>query len=291
MVTIESTAEHCDGVTLVTATVAGADAPRRVTLASRLDGPVWPPRRQGEPEAGWSDDGFAGVVPAEGQLAIGFASPAEPVDPPMEVVATEPAAAPTDDMDSPAAVVRGLGDPTPPALIDVEGAADGTDGSSTESTDAGVDVRENGRETTRDATATGHDGRTRTIEPKGEDGVVDAPSDATNGESTVPAGGSPTAADESPAPPPDEDLPPAVAEWLADVEARLDCAAGLDPDASVDEATEALRACGGVTGARALEDRLAADVRRLRTLRWRAGELEERAEAASVATAALEELP
>lgn len=274
MVTIESAAERRDGVTLVTATVAGAAAPTRVTLESRLDGPVWPPRRQGEPEAGWTDAGFEGVVPAEGRLAIGFASPAEPVDPPLELVATERAEEPTGDMDTPAAVVRGLGDPTPPALIDVDGAAEGTDESSAAATTDSVNVRENGHAKTPEVTA-GDGESTRGTDTPVDRGAGDDASEGSGREARAPV---------------NEDLPPAVARWLADVETRLDCAAGLDPDAAVEEATQALRACGGVEGAKSLEEQLAADARRLRRIRWRAGALEERAEEASVATAALDEL-
>lgn len=111
------------GVALVELTVANPDpSARRVRVANRLDGPVWPPRREGVPAAGWDDGGFEGVVGAGRRRALGYASPAPgpPAEPPAEVVWTERAgdAASTDAgavEATPAGVVRDLGDGRPPA--------------------------------------------------------------------------------------------------------------------------------------------------------------------------------
>jgi hypothetical protein len=105
---------------------------RRFRIGNRLDGPVWPPRREGVPAAGWDDGGYEGVVEAEDRRALGYASPLQsgespaeaedspaeaPSEPPAELVWTERAG----DSESPDAeatpeeVVRSLGDPRPPA--------------------------------------------------------------------------------------------------------------------------------------------------------------------------------
>lgn len=82
--------EVVDGVSLVAVTVA-SDLPiaRRVRVRNRLDGPVLPPRRRGVPEAGWDEEGVTRAVPPAGTLAVGYACPAPPVDPPVELSAAD----------------------------------------------------------------------------------------------------------------------------------------------------------------------------------------------------------
>lgn len=98
---------------------------RRVRIANRLDGPVWPPRRDGVPESGWDDGGFEGIIPAEETVPLGYTCPAEPTTEPAELLWTERAAATADEPNSgerfatgrpteAADVVRALGDPRPP---------------------------------------------------------------------------------------------------------------------------------------------------------------------------------
>jgi hypothetical protein len=105
-----------DTVTLVAAVVDNeTPVTRAVRLHSTLAGPALPPRRRGVPEAGWTDDGFEGVVPPAGRLALGFAAGGPPADPPVEVIDRGRA----DGADSagettPTAVVRELGSPAPP---------------------------------------------------------------------------------------------------------------------------------------------------------------------------------
>jgi len=101
------------GVTLVAARVTNdGDHARRVRVASRCDGPVWPPRDDGVPVAGWDDGGWEGVVDAGATEPLGFATPVEPGAPPAEFAwseragETEPSAAET---------LAELGDPRPPA--------------------------------------------------------------------------------------------------------------------------------------------------------------------------------
>ncbi|PSQ49979.1 hypothetical protein BRD15_02475 [Halobacteriales archaeon SW_6_65_15] len=134
MVTLDWRVESRAGVSLVELTVENpTDCARRVRVGNRLDGAVWPPRREGVPEAGWDDGGFEGVLAPGERRALGYASPAQPVEPPVELVWTEragesertddagwsadevaPDAVPSDDA-TPEDVVRSLGDPRPPA--------------------------------------------------------------------------------------------------------------------------------------------------------------------------------
>jgi hypothetical protein len=112
MVRLECTHESLDGVTLVECRLA-SEVPEQVTLETTHEGPVWPPRRQGVPEAGWAGSEWSGLVPADRPLALGYATPVEPDERPMRVVASEPAS------DAPASpgprdVLRALGDPRPP---------------------------------------------------------------------------------------------------------------------------------------------------------------------------------
>jgi hypothetical protein len=123
MVTLDWDLDRTDGVTLVRAYVT-AERPRRVRVANRLDGPVWPPRRRGQPAPGWDDDEFEGVVTPGDRLVVGYATPAPPDDPPVAVVGNEPATeseagadgalSSPDEASTPAGVVRSLGDPVVP---------------------------------------------------------------------------------------------------------------------------------------------------------------------------------
>lgn len=263
MVTIESQAERRDGVTLVTATITVESGSTKVTVESRLDGPVWPPRRQGEPTAGWlcGSDGreritsYEGVVPEEGPLAIGFASPAVPSEPPAEITNVEPVEDDSDEMTTPTAVLRGLGDPSPPSLIEAD-----------ESPAADVAEEDPVRPTIADS---------------------EAPTTA-DGAEPEPEGHSPSG--KPPDPEPNAELPPDLAAWLDATERRIECAEGLEATASIEAATEALRECGGVEGARTLDGQLATDAEHLQTLATRASELAERAESTAAAIEALERL-
>lgn len=110
MVSLDWETTAAGDATLVTAALE-SDDPTRVRVANCLDGPVWPPRRQGVPAAGWDEDGFAGVV--DGRRVLGYACPADPADPPVRIVGERP----PDDANgglSPRDLVRQLGDPAPP---------------------------------------------------------------------------------------------------------------------------------------------------------------------------------
>lgn len=120
MIDLDWRVHETDGVALVAAVVQNA-APtqRRIVVDPRIDGAVLPPRRRGLPERGWSDEGFAGVVPAEGRIALGFASRGELEDPPVAVLdegraPQEGTTASRADGTTPTDVLRNFGSPVPP---------------------------------------------------------------------------------------------------------------------------------------------------------------------------------
>ena len=252
VVRAETETRRREGVTFVEATLThdGPD-PRVVRLRSRLDGPVWPPRRRGVPAAGWDPE--AGVVqvrlaPGE-RVGVGFASPAPPVDPPVEVASTHRA---DDDgratdggiADSAAGVVRTLGDPTPPADA-VPAPSPGTppdrDSTADDRRDDGdpsvaaTDSPSGGGRRNRNGSCIDRDSDAQVVE---RSGVADGT------DSGRAAGGY-----------------PAVAAWLAAVERRI--ARAETPEKRDDRPTRR---------------RLATDAERLRAVMQRAVELAERAD-------------
>lgn len=122
MATLEANCRTAGGVTLVEVCVTAA-RPRRVRVENRLEGPVWPPRSDGVPEPGWDGEGFEGQVGADDRLVLGYASPADPVDPPARI-ADE--GEPGDREPTPQAVVKALGRREPPRAA-MPGGADGAD--------------------------------------------------------------------------------------------------------------------------------------------------------------------
>jgi hypothetical protein len=102
-----------DDVVLVTVDLRNpSPVDRRVRVTNRLDGPVLPPKRSGVPESGWDDDGFGGVVPADGRRSLGYACPAPVKRPPVSVIdeGRDGGGASA----TAAVAVRELGDPRPP---------------------------------------------------------------------------------------------------------------------------------------------------------------------------------
>ncbi|MEF8774316.1 MAG: hypothetical protein V5A23_03480 [Halobacteriales archaeon] len=86
MIDCDCSVRTAGGAALVAAVVSStAPTPRRVRAVPRVDAPVWPPRRNGVPEREWSDGELSVVVPAGSRLAIGFATPASPDSPPVEL--------------------------------------------------------------------------------------------------------------------------------------------------------------------------------------------------------------
>lgn len=109
--------QQASGVTLVALRLQNERATARtVHLENRLDGPVLPPRRHGEPEQGWDREGVTTRIPAGEAVALGYACPADATDPPVDITtveaATEPATA-----DPVAHAIRQLGDARPPRSV------------------------------------------------------------------------------------------------------------------------------------------------------------------------------
>lgn len=110
------TDERC-GITLVELVLSNpAATTQRVRVASRLDGPVLPPRVEGYPAAGWDESGYEGDVDPRANLALGFACPAPAADPPVDVTVLDAPASDSADR-SPTTILQALGDPRPPGAI------------------------------------------------------------------------------------------------------------------------------------------------------------------------------
>lgn len=109
MPTLDWHLTRTDGITLVELLVT-SDADCEVRIESNVE-PVWPPRRQGVPEAGWEDGEFVGRIEAGERLLLGYASPAGPEEPPAELRSRPAGDSPTV---SARELIRVLGDPTPP---------------------------------------------------------------------------------------------------------------------------------------------------------------------------------
>jgi hypothetical protein len=99
-------------VTLVQVAVR-SDSPRAVRVENSLPGPVWPPRSRGRAETGWDEDGYSGTVGPEGPLVLGYATPADPGDPPVTVEDRGTSDGVSGAV-TPADVVRALGETGPP---------------------------------------------------------------------------------------------------------------------------------------------------------------------------------
>lgn len=121
---------HCRqiaDITLVELAVE-SDRPQWVRVRSQCR-PVWPPRRHGEPAAGWDGASVEGVARPTDRFVAGYATPADPADPPARIVDTAPPDDETgdtggDDPVTPSAVARALGDSGPPATAVVPTNAD-----------------------------------------------------------------------------------------------------------------------------------------------------------------------
>ncbi|WP_049983567.1 hypothetical protein [Halorubrum sp. BV1] len=253
------TVEQDGGVSLVRCRVHNDEAvPRRVRLDSRLDGPVLPPRRAGVPEAGWDASGVSVRLDPASSRAVGFAVPADPVEPPVEIsedgsdredtrvsCERDPLAAVRSE--TPALdAIRTLGDHRPPR----DAITDGTTGQDAD-TDGETDGA--GGEADRGGDA-------------GGDPLIDG--QVGGGDATVPA---------------------AVDEWLDTVTARVDRAERLT-DADLGAATEVVEETDGLDGVSDLRRRVETDAERLRAVSDRTAALAARAESADVPIEALERL-
>ncbi|MEZ3162301.1 hypothetical protein ABNG03_10070 [Halorubrum sp. RMP-47] len=251
-----------EGASLVGVRVRNDGAvPRRVRIESRLDGPLFPPRRGGVPESGWDATGVTAVLDSGERAAFGFAALADPTDPPVEIASVEPASVDEngghgtaeDGTEPVRAAVRDLESHRPPrAAVDGGG---GPDRAASERSDAAV-------------SGSGGEGVGRA-----EDG---ADGEADRGESTAES-------------PPGSATGDGVDAWFAAVEARVERAERLT-DTDLETATAVVEERGGLDAVAGLDGRVAADAERLRAVCDRAAALAERAEECEVPSEALEGL-
>jgi len=261
MVSIETTTETHGGITLVTVRLTGDGVARRVRVRHRLDGPVWPPRSRGVPAPGWDERGYEGIVPADGRLALGYATPAPPDGSPVSLEEGD-VVRDADESIDPADVFRRLGDPAPPrGAVPLPTAA-------AESVPANPDQSDEHDEVPSPAepndtgAADSHD----TGDPTGPDMEPGpARSDGSTASPRDDHAGGDTTAD------------PVVA-WLDRVEARVTTVERLDAADSVSDLTAALSATGGLEASERAVRATAADRRRLLAVADRARHLADRIE-------------
>jgi len=214
----------------------------RVRVENELDGPVLPPRREGVPASGWDAEGFAGTVPANGRLAIGYACPTADGDAVGGTPSDRgPNAYPDPGVD--------------PITLEFLGPADEDDAS--EPDHVADAVRSLGRA------------------PPPADAVPTSPT-------VDPGGPAADDRDRPPgerAGPNSTGVPDPTAAWLDAVETRIERAERLT-DATADEAAAVLEGCG-VGGVADLPDDLDEDIAALRAAGARVEELPPRAAAAA----------
>jgi hypothetical protein len=218
---------------------------------------------------------------------LGYASPADPIDPPAELTDQQPVTAAEEPQTgtgetgsesmSPRELVRELGEAQPPRdavpVPDSATAHDQPTESTTRSPEGvtGQKTREPARTRTAEQQTTGEPARSQTTEPQ-TTGVQ---------ASERPSRESPSRDGQETA-----ERPPEA--WLDAVERRLTEAERLSAVESTEEAHEAVVAAGGIDEVRALQDRLAADHRRVEAFQARCGDLDTRLADIEIPLATLE---
>ncbi|QZY00611.1 hypothetical protein [Halobaculum rubrum] len=272
-ISLDSSVTTESGIALVAVHVRNTEpVDRRVAVENRLQGSVLPPRRHGVPEPGWSADGYAGVVDAHDELALGYACrladgatsgdealsregpDASGTEDPVELVAVSDPS--TDEADPLNDALAELADHRPPP--DALGPVGGQAGGPPESSGAAVDGP--------------------SADGAGSDGP--ASGGANSGGSTSPRSTS-DGSDPDPA-----TLPPGVARYLEAADGRISHAETLE-NGSVSDVTAVLDAGIGPAG---LQELVATDARTLARIAERAESLVARAEVVDVPTDAMERL-
>lgn len=125
MVEIDATTDRRGDVTFVTAAITNTQSTaQRVRLRSTLSGPTWPPRRGSVTVPEWDDDAWEATVPPGTCVGVGFATPAEPSESPIELVSVD-RATDDDDLSDSRDVLTMLDDWTPPrSALSSDGSAD-----------------------------------------------------------------------------------------------------------------------------------------------------------------------
>ena len=112
MATLDWHHTRTGGVTLVELQVTTEHA-ASIRIESELT-PVWPPRQQGVPAAGWEGNSFETAVTADDRLIVGYASPAEPDGQPATVESRPADSAGAGPEVGPQTLLRALGEAKPP---------------------------------------------------------------------------------------------------------------------------------------------------------------------------------
>lgn len=90
MVAIEPTADRSNGVTTVRVRCTNTrSTTQRIRLRNALEGPTWPPRRDGVVDPHWDEDCWEGVVGPGRTVGIGFATPEPPATSLVELVSSD----------------------------------------------------------------------------------------------------------------------------------------------------------------------------------------------------------
>lgn len=284
---LDWTVQTVDGVTLVSLSLKNErTVDRRVRLRNRLDGPVLPPRRQREAEAGWDREGLSTVVPAGSTVAYGYACPAPADQPPVVVTDVGPPDGPVaggkavDTGESAADVIRRLGDARPPRAVVGEGISRSDAVAETEQ--AATPEREDPpKESTRDGGKADDETAMIEIAPPDEETTE---GDETDADEAGP-GSDPDHTSRSPRP----TLAPDFVTALAPYRRRVETVEALWL-ASVTGASAVLEVNGGIAGVEETGHQLDADAAALRALAVEATALAARAEAATPPTDALRRL-
>lgn len=283
-----------NGVALVTVLVE-SETTERIRVTNRLDGPVWPPRRQGVPAAGWDEDGYEGVIERDERLVLGYACPAKLSEPPATL--TTLGSGDVETTVSAREVIQSLGDPRPP-----RDAIGGTERSltvdrtpdSTESAGTNTDEHETARVDgcPEDPSCGWVWGKTNGQESGRTDGNGNGlpTRDGTTGEQS--GDGSATSEwladiDEIEGKSADADE---IEEWLVAVTRRVSAAEQLAEVTSVAEASEAVASVGGPENVARLQTQLEADRERLDRLATECADLASRVVDVEVPVETLERL-
>ena len=299
MATLDWQLRPAGDATLVELTVT-SDADARVEIESSLQ-PVWPPRRENRPAAGWDDSGFEGTVAAGEPLVLGYASPDDPVEPPAAIVETDPV--PDDSGEAPTAddLVRALGDARPPR--DAVPTPDDTEPGDAHPTAGSAPVDRSPDVDTPPA----HDGHTSASpESPPPDSHTATPaegqshSDPPDDRGSASAGRSPREQSSADRAPPDRDRASngespskpgeSVDTWLEAVGRRVETAQRLATVETAEEARAAVRAAGGIDQVRTLCERLDADRARMERTETRRAALDRQLADVDVPLSALERL-
>jgi len=107
--------DHCEGITFVAAIVTNTQlTAQRVRIATCLEGPTWPPRHNGVTAPEWDDGIWEGVIDPGRHRGVGFATPAPPTTPPIELVSVSRV---TDRSATTTEILASLSASTPPVDV------------------------------------------------------------------------------------------------------------------------------------------------------------------------------